>query len=231
MDAIVWLRRDLRRADHPALLRAAEDGGRVLPLFVLDPALWDPAGPPRRAWLLRSLRALHERLDGALVVRHGDPVEVVPQVVAELGGRTPASVHVSADAGPYGRQRDDAVSAALEGAGSRLVRTGTPYAVGPGTIRKPDGSPYQVFTPFSRAWAEHGWPAPAAEPHGLRWARSVASQELPEEPDLRGRWTCRRSARRPRTSAGRRSSTVRWRSTATPGTGPPSTGRPGCRPT
>jgi deoxyribodipyrimidine photo-lyase len=186
VDAIVWLRRDLRRADHPALLSAAEEGGRVLPLFVLDPTLWDPAGPTRRAWLLRSLRSLSERVDGALVVRHGHPVDVVPRLVAELGGRTPAAVHVSADAGPYGRERDDAVSAALERAGSRLVRTGTPYAVGPGTVRKPDGTPYQVFTPFSRAWALHGWPAPAPEPRRLRWARSIDSEGLPHEPDLGG---------------------------------------------
>ena len=50
------------------------------------------------------------------------------------------------------------------------VETGSPYAVTPGRVRKAGGSPYQVFTPFSRAWREHGWPAPAAEPAGLRLA-------------------------------------------------------------
>ena len=63
-DIVLWLRRDLRRRDHPALLRAVEaaDGGRVLPLFVVDPALWEPAGAPRRAWLVRSLAALSPAL-------------------------------------------------------------------------------------------------------------------------------------------------------------------------
>jgi deoxyribodipyrimidine photo-lyase len=37
--AVVWLRRDLRLHDHPALWRAAEEFARVVPLFVLDPAL------------------------------------------------------------------------------------------------------------------------------------------------------------------------------------------------
>ena len=57
-DSLLWLRRDLRLADHPALVAASEaaSGGSVLPLFVLDPRLWDPAGPSRRAWLTRSLR-------------------------------------------------------------------------------------------------------------------------------------------------------------------------------
>ena len=30
-----------------------------------------------------------------------------------------------------------------------------------GAITKSDGEPYKVFTPFSRAWAQHGWRAPA----------------------------------------------------------------------
>jgi deoxyribodipyrimidine photo-lyase len=185
-DSVLWLRRDLRRADHPALLRAAEsaDGGRVLPLFVVDPALWSPAGPARQAWLVRSLAALSDSLDGALVVRGGDPADVVPAVAAELGADGAVEVHATADAGPYGRRRDDAVEAALAAQGGRLVRTGTPYAVGPGSVRKGDGSAYQVFTPFARAWADHGWPQPAPSPKGLRWARTVASEELPPEPDL-----------------------------------------------
>jgi deoxyribodipyrimidine photo-lyase len=55
--AVMWFRRDLRLADNPALVEATADGA-VLPLFVLDPALWDPAGPSRRAYLAASLRAL-----------------------------------------------------------------------------------------------------------------------------------------------------------------------------
>ena len=72
---VLWLRRDLRLHDHPALLAAAQDAGGsgVLPLFVLDPALLDPAGPSRTAWLFRSLRAWSDSADGALVVRTGRP--------------------------------------------------------------------------------------------------------------------------------------------------------------
>ena len=41
------------------------------------------------------------------------------------------------------------------------MRTGSPYAVAPGRVRKDDGEPFRVFTPFRRAWAEHGWRGPA----------------------------------------------------------------------
>jgi deoxyribodipyrimidine photo-lyase len=183
--SVLWFRRDLRLADHPALLAAldAADGGDVLPLFVLDPALWEPAGPARRAWLSHSLRALSADLDGALVVRHGDPAEVVPAVAAAARATT---VHVTADTGPYGRRRDAAVAARSREAGVRLVPAGTPYAVGPGSVVTGSGSPFQVFTPFSRAWQRHGWPAPAPRPDGARWTRQVDSEELPEAPPVPG---------------------------------------------
>jgi deoxyribodipyrimidine photo-lyase len=177
---VLWLRRDLRLSDHPALL-AASDDAPVVPLFVIDPRLWEPAGPPRRAWLIRSLNALDAALEGRLVIRTGDPVAVVPAVAAEADA---TKVHVSADAGPYGRARDDAVATALQSAGRTLARTGSPYAVGPGTITNGTGQPYKVFTPFFKTWLQHGWPAPEAAPRGIRWAPGVDGEQLPAEPDL-----------------------------------------------
>lgn len=50
MTALWWLRRDLRRGDHPALVEAARRGP-VVPVFVLDPGRWDGAGDARRASL------------------------------------------------------------------------------------------------------------------------------------------------------------------------------------
>ena len=46
--SVLWLRRDLRRADHPALVAAASEGP-VLPLVVIDATLWEGAGVVRRA--------------------------------------------------------------------------------------------------------------------------------------------------------------------------------------
>jgi deoxyribodipyrimidine photo-lyase len=175
--SLLWFRRDLRLADHPALLAAVDaagSDGAVLPLFVVDPRLWTPAGAPRRRFLLGCLAALQESLDGALVVRSGDPAVVVPDVVRELEA---GSVHVSADAGPYGRRRDTAVEQALGDV--PLVRTGSPYAVTPGRVLKADGTPFRVFTPFARAWREHGWRGPAARPADVPWLSGVASDGLP----------------------------------------------------
>lgn len=162
MTAILWLRRDLRVADHPALTAAVEDGP-VVPVFVRDPAL----GRSRR--LDASLAAFAEASEGALVIRSGDPVEVIPALAAELGAR---AVHVTEEFTPYARRRDDAVAERVP-----LVATGTPYAVRPGTLLTGGGTPYQVFTPFARAWRDQVVEPPLPPPPGLRW-RTTAGEEL-----------------------------------------------------
>ncbi len=174
MTALLWLRRDLRLHDLPALLAAHEAGGEVLPVFVADPALLASAGPVRRAHLAAALVELDAAYDGAVVVRVGRPEVEVPRLAREVGA---GSVHVSRESTPYGRRRDSRVESALGEV--PLVATGTPYAVGPGLVRKGDGEPFRVFTPFSRAWREHGWPRPALPPTGLRWRRGVESSPLP----------------------------------------------------
>jgi deoxyribodipyrimidine photo-lyase len=183
--SLLWFRRDLRLSDHPALLAAVDAagaGGAVVPLFVVDPRLWGPAGTPRRQFLRDCLAALQEDLDGALVVRSGNPAEVVPALAREADAE---SVHVSADAGPYGRRRDAAVEQALGAV--PLVGTGSPYAVTPGRVTKGDGSPFRVFSPFARAWRAHGWRPPAQRPDRVPWASEVLSEGLPPAQELTAR--------------------------------------------
>ena len=163
--SIVWFRRDLRRSDHPAL--AAASSGAVVGLFVVDPRLWDSAGAARRAWVAASVRALQEATDGTLVVRVGDPAQVLPEVASTVGSRV---VHVTGETTPHGRARDARVAAELSSAGVGWEEHGTPYAVDPGVVRTGQGTPYQVFTPFLRAWREHGWDPPGPAP-SVEWRR------------------------------------------------------------
>ncbi len=166
--SVLWFRRDLRLADNPALVDAAAADG-VLPLFVLDPALWAPAGAPRRAYLGASLGALDRSLrerGGRLTVVRGEPAREVVRAALEVGA---GRVHTAADFGPYGRRRDAAVERALAEHGVELLRTGSPYAVAPGRVVNRSGRPYQVFTPFARAWADHGWRPPVDPPDRVTW--------------------------------------------------------------
>lgn len=84
---IVWFRRDLRIADHAPLYRAALRGA-VIPVFVFDRALLHhpETAPSRVAFMLACLVCLDQDLrerGGRLILRYGDPVEVLPQIVQE----------------------------------------------------------------------------------------------------------------------------------------------------
>lgn len=153
---MLWFRRDLRLADLPALLAAAEGDGEVVACYVLDPRLRSTSGPRRLQYLYDALGDLRDRLDGRLLVTQGHPVQRIPLLAKAVGA---TSVHVSADFTPFGRRRDDQVRAALGDV--ELIATGSPYLVSPGRVTKADGTPYKVFTPFFDAWRRHGWRRPA----------------------------------------------------------------------
>ncbi|MGC5163300.1 cryptochrome/photolyase family protein [Rhodococcus sp. DT1] len=196
--AIVWFRRDLRLRDLPAVLSATDIAQQGVALFVLDDALLGPSGPRRRAFLMACLRALDDDLSGRLLVVRGDPAEAVPAVARAFDA---SEVHISADFGPYGARRDAHVAEALEGVA--LVSTGSPYAVSPGRITKPDGTPYKVFSAYRRAWLEHDVRPPAATDAGtIDWidpAGTPGRTAIPDAGDI---------ALPP---AGERAALTRWR--------------------
>ncbi|MCW2541014.1 MAG: deoxyribodipyrimidine photolyase [Frankiales bacterium] len=180
MTAVMWFRRDLRLADNPALVSAAR-ADDVVGVFVLDPALLRPSGVARRAVLYRTLRALNRQLDGRLVVRHGQPSNVLPKLCRDTGA---SEVFCAADFGPYGADRDELVADALQTGRTpvELHRIGSSYAVEPGTIVNGSSQPYQVYSAFYRSWHEHGWDQPHRAPT-VNW-RNVDGDDIPADPRL-----------------------------------------------
>ncbi len=163
MTVVVWFRRDLRLSDHGCLAAAGDTP--ILPLFVLDDHLLTRAGEPRRARLAAALAALdadiREQGGAGLLVRTGDPAQVVPDVAEAAHAER---VLVSGDYSPYGLRRDRAVAEALAVAGRTMTSADTPYLHPPGTVRKGDGGAFSVFTPYWRSWATHPAAAPVAAP-------------------------------------------------------------------
>lgn len=146
MTSVLWLRRDARIDDNPALAAAAEQGP-VCALFVVDPALSKPSSERRRDLLFAGLADLDDRLagyGGRLRVEFGDPARVVPEVASQVRADV---VHVSHEVTPYGRTRDLRV-----GARCRLVEHDGFYVHPPGSPRTGAGQHYRVFTPFFAKW-------------------------------------------------------------------------------
>jgi deoxyribodipyrimidine photo-lyase len=170
--------------DNQALAAALAHADGVIPVFVLDPTLLNSpyVGPKRVAFLLGGLR----RLDGdlrargsRLIVRRGDPRDELIALLAEYGAE---AIFTEEDFTPYSRQRDDGVAERLplHLVGGRIVHL-------PGAVLKADGTPYTVFTPFSRRWKT--LPPPQAStilpaPDRLPAPREVGSLPIPEEPAL-----------------------------------------------
>jgi deoxyribodipyrimidine photo-lyase len=88
MLSIVWFKRDLRVEDHAALAAAARRGP-VLPLWIVEPALWSQPEASARQYQFQAecaadLRATLGALGQTLVVRVGEPVAVLRALTAEL---------------------------------------------------------------------------------------------------------------------------------------------------
>ncbi len=170
--ALVWLRRDLRLRDQPALAAALAQADTVVPVFCLDERLLRGRhrSGPRTQFLLECLSDLDGELrarGGGLVVRRGDPAVELAALARETGAET---VHACVDAGPFARARDRAVADRLGAQGVALRGHPGVFVVDDlDALRTGSGKPYAVFTPFYRSWLQ----APRRQPR--RAPRSVCA--------------------------------------------------------
>jgi deoxyribodipyrimidine photo-lyase len=196
--AILWLRRDLRLADQPALAAAMAAGGPVIPVFVLDDETpkHRRMGAASRWWLHHSLASLDAALRGCgsrLVLRRGKADDVLAALAAETGAR---AIHALHHYEPWWRNAERALAGRLA-----LHLYHGNYLAPPGSVLSGAGTPYKIFTPFYRTLLERmpppePLPAPASIPSPDIWPASDALESwnlLPTRPDwaggLRAEWT------------------------------------------
>ncbi|MBX7199162.1 MAG: deoxyribodipyrimidine photo-lyase, partial [Rhodospirillaceae bacterium] len=146
---IVWFRQDLRLADNPALIAAAETGRPLIPLYIWDDTLdWAPGGASRW-WLHGSLESLSANLakrGAALILRRGRAAAVLDQVVAETGAD---AVYWNRCYEPAAIRRDSAIKKEL--AAREIVAESFNGALlfEPWELKTQSGGPFKVYTPFS----------------------------------------------------------------------------------
>ncbi len=175
MTVIWWLRRDIRLTDNPALQTALEYG-LVVPVFILDPHLLDRTPLRRQHFLFSGLSELDQglrALGSKLLIRSGEPLGVLRKLLAESGAQ---AIVAEEDYTPYATHRDGRIAAELP---LRLVQGQTVNH--PAAVRKPDGDPYTVFTPYSKVWkAILPDIKPIPIPDHLPTVPDLASQPLPD---------------------------------------------------
>lgn len=151
--AIVWLRRDLRIADNPALAFAAQHADRVLVAWIHAPdeeAPWQP-GAASNWWLHHSLMALSDDLKAAgskLVVRSGPSLEALRQLIQECDAEMVLWNRLYE---PAVIARDKQVKAALKDDGIEARSFNAALLAEPWTVETKAGGPYKVYTPFWKA--------------------------------------------------------------------------------
>jgi len=191
--AIVWLRRDLRVHDNPALTAAHRAHDEIVPVFVLDRRLIHgrfPSGP-RTHFLLESLRELREALrerGGELVLREGRPELILPELAEQTGAR---AIYFHADVSPFATGRDRRAAEAFAAAGLEArPMPGAFIADDPGSPRTADGRPFTVFSPYWRRWSGlelrevHGAPRALQVPDGLEPGTIPVVEDFGLEPEL-----------------------------------------------
>ncbi len=187
---IVWLRRDLRLSDQPAIAEAARQGP-IVPVYVLDDETprHRRMGGASRWWLHHSLESLDAALrdkGSRLILRKGRSEDVLQAVAQEIGAR---SVHALHHYEPWWRNAEKAVGKVLD-----LHLHHGNYLAPPGSVTNGAGRPYKIYTPFWRALHERLPPvAPHRRPAEIeapaRWPRSdrlADWQLLPTKPDWAG---------------------------------------------
>lgn len=188
---IVWLRRDLRLADQPAL-HAAAQAGPVIAVYVLDDETpkHRVMGGASRWWLHYSLAALDADLrkrGSRLILRRGIAAEVIADLVLETGA---AAVHALRHYEPWWRNAERDLKERLP-EDVALHRYDGLYLTRPGSITSGSGGQYKIYTPYWRALAQQ-MPPPEPLPAPVRlaapdqWPETDALEDwalLPTRPD------------------------------------------------
>ncbi len=143
---IHWFRQDLRLADNPAL-HAAAKAGLVLPVYILDDVVAKEhrMGATSRLWLHHSLHALNRALDGKLCVYAGDPAEILQRLCQTYAVQ---GVYWNRCYEPWRVAYDTKLKQQLREQGIQAQSLNGSLLWEPWDIAKPDGTSYQVFTPF-----------------------------------------------------------------------------------
>ncbi len=152
---VVWLRRDFRLRDNPAIRYAIDHSDQVILLYIHAPheeQPWQP-GAASNWWLHQSLCAFTEQVrkkKGDFIIRKGDSLKSLMETCTETGATTVCWNRLYE---PSFIKRDRIIKNELSKVGIRPVDFPGALLREPGEVVKEGGEPYRVYTPFSKRHA------------------------------------------------------------------------------
>ena len=184
MASVFWFTKDLRLQDNPALnlaVKSAGAGARVAAVYVVNSTEFASLEGIRQHSLTESLKALDASIGGRLNVFEDADADGFGAKLAQAATATGSNrVFATRLFDPAGKKLQNKVGHYLAAQGIHLILEDSPYAVAPGSVTKPDGSPYRVYTPFFKAWFALGYAQPAVLPDTqIDWHAVYPSDGIP----------------------------------------------------
>ncbi|MEO6128051.1 MAG: deoxyribodipyrimidine photo-lyase [Ferruginibacter sp.] len=152
---ILWLRRDLRLNDNAALYHALKSDNPVLPIFIFDKNILDKLehkADRRVQFIYDALDEMQGKLKqsgSSLEVFYDTPENAFKKIITTYKIN---KVFTNTDYEPYATQRDKIISSFLKKNNIEFLSFKDQVIFEKDEVIKDDGSPYTVFTPYSRKW-------------------------------------------------------------------------------
>tara|TARA_A100001234_G_scaffold45414_1_gene37708 strand:+ start:606 stop:1895 length:1290 start_codon:yes stop_codon:yes gene_type:complete len=153
---IFWFRRDLRLDDNHALFKALKSGYDVLPIFIFDSNITNKLNQNdhRLNYINNVLDGLNKRLSEnkkKIYIYKGNPIEIISKLIIKLKIK---EIYLNKDYEPYARDRDDKIEKLCVANNVSYNSFKDHVIFEEDQIVKKDGTPYVVYTPYSRKWIE-----------------------------------------------------------------------------
>lgn len=155
---VFWFRRDLRLFDNHGLYKALESGRKVLPIFIFDKNILsdiEDKKDARISFIHQSLEDIHKELEkkySGVNTFYGKPIEVFARILNEYNVE---SVYANGDYEPYALDRDKKVEILCSQKGTKFKTFKDHVVFEKDQIVKDNGTPYLVYTPYSKRWLHH----------------------------------------------------------------------------
>ena len=154
---LFWFRRDLRIEDNHGLYMALSGKNKVIPIFIFDSNILEklPKQDARVEFILSALGAIDiamKRNRCNVGIYHGTPKAVLEKLLDKWSIE---KVVCNEDYEPYASQRDREIKNFLEEKNIGFEQYKDQVIFAKDEVVKDDGTPYKIYTPYSRKWMSH----------------------------------------------------------------------------
>ena len=152
--SIFWFRRDLRLDDNKGLYYALQENDNIVPIFIYDKNILDEIkkNDHRIQFIKNRIDEINKDLSktGKSINQfYGDPLKVFKKLIEKYQIK---NIYLNRDYTPYSIKRDSQIFNLSKKQNIEYKDYKDHVIYEKSDITKDDGSPYKVYTPYSKKW-------------------------------------------------------------------------------